>query len=90
MSRREEIKLADQDHLPNLQVTDFPVERQRFVDSDDEVSLRKLAIVPFKRKRTVLVCALLGLVLAILANLFMQPRYRATATIELNEKNRAG
>lgn len=85
ISREEDINLIEQNDIPNLQSTDFPVERQRIVDSEDEVSLTKLAIVPFKRKRIVIVCALLGLVLAILVTVFMKPRYRATATIELNE-----
>ncbi len=82
--------MADQNDFSNLQATDFSEERQRFVDSEDQVSLRKLAIVPFKRKRTVVVCALLGLVLAILVTVFMKPRYRATATIELNEEKSSG
>ena len=68
----------------------MPVHRDNFLDSEDELSLSKLAIVPLKRKRTVIGCAVLGLVLAILVTVFMTPRYRATATIELNEDKQGG
>jgi len=54
------------------------------------VSLRKLAIVPLKRKRTVLGCAAFGLAVAILITFSMTAKYRATATIELNEDKQSG
>jgi capsular exopolysaccharide synthesis family protein len=43
-----------------------------------------------KRKRTVIGCAIFGLLLAILVTVTMTPRYRATATIELNENKSTG
>lgn len=54
------------------------------------MSLRHLAIVPLKWKRTVIGCAVFGLLLAILVTVVMTPRYRATATIELNEDKQGG
>ncbi len=61
------------------------MEGNRFLDPEDQVSLRELAIVPWKRKYLVLSCVVLCLALAILLCLVMKPKYRATATIELNE-----
>jgi len=82
--------LTEQNEHPNDQPAGLPVHRERFSDSEDEVSLRQLAIVPFKRKRTVLSCAALGLAIALLIIVTMTPRYRATATIELNENKGGG
>ena len=59
-------------------------------DSGDEVSLRELAIVPLKRKRTVIGFAIAGLLIGILVTVSMTPRYRAKATIELNEEKNGG
>lgn len=47
-------------------------------------------IVPLKRKRTIIACVLAGLLTGILATLALAPRYRATATIELNEDKQSG
>jgi len=68
----------------------LPVDGDRFVESGDEVSLREIAIIPLKRKRTVIGCALLGLLMAILVVFGMTPKYKATATIELNESKDGG
>jgi uncharacterized protein involved in exopolysaccharide biosynthesis len=68
----------------------LPVDGDRFVGSEDEVSLRDIAIIPLKRKRTVIGCALLGLLMAILVVFGMTPKYKATATIELNESKDGG
>ena len=59
-------------------------------DSEDQLSLRELAVVPLKRKRIVMTCAILGLLAAIFITIVMTPRYRATATIELNEDKQGG
>lgn len=67
----------------------LPGDRDRFPDFEDEVSLREIAIVPLKRKRTVIACTVLGLLMAILIDLMMTPRYRATATIELDSNGRS-
>lgn len=56
----------------------------RFFDPEDQVSLRDLAIVPWKRKGVVAGCTAFCVAVAILICIFMHPRYRATATIELN------
>ena len=82
--------MIEQNENPIVQPTGLPVNRERFFDSEDEVSLRNLAIVPFKWKRTVIGCAIFGLLLAILVTFMMTPRYRATATIELNEDKQGG
>jgi capsular exopolysaccharide synthesis family protein len=63
---------------------------ERVEDPEDQVSLRDLAIVPLKRKRAVTVCAVIGLLAGILVTVMMTPRYRATATIELNEDKQSG
>lgn len=60
------------------------------LDSEDEVSLKGLVLVPLKRKRTILVCALVGLLTAILVSLAMTPRYRATALVELSGNEQGG
>ena len=63
---------------------------ERVDDPEDQVSLRDLAIVPLKRKRAVIGCAAFGLLAGILVVVTMTPRYRATATIELNEDKQSG
>jgi polysaccharide biosynthesis transport protein len=82
--------LTDQNENPNFQPAGLPVNRDSFFDSEDEVSLSKIAVVPLKRKRTVIVCAAFGLLMAILVTISMTPIYRATATIELNEDKQGG
>jgi capsular exopolysaccharide synthesis family protein len=59
-------------------------ESSRFFDPEDQVSLRDLAIVPWKRKGVVAGCTAFCVAVAFLICIFMHPRYRATATIELN------
>jgi succinoglycan biosynthesis transport protein ExoP len=88
--REETICLTELKDDPNSRQDGLPQNRGRFHDPDDEVSLRELAIVPLKRKRTVMVLAALGLLVGILVTATMTPRYRATATIELNEEKNGG
>jgi len=61
-----------------------------FFNPEDQVSLGELLLVPWKRKTVVLGCTAICVVLAILVCIFMQPKYRATATIELNEEKSSG
>lgn len=82
--------MTDQNENPSARPEGQPVHREQFFDSEDDVSLRELVIVPLKRKRTVLGCAVFGLLAAILVTIVMTPRYRATATIELNENKSTG
>jgi capsular exopolysaccharide synthesis family protein len=56
-----------------------------FLDAEKQVSLRDMALVPWKRKYVVAGCTLAGVAMAILVCVLMHPKYRATATIELNE-----
>jgi capsular exopolysaccharide synthesis family protein len=62
----------------------------RFFDPEDQVSLRDLALVPWKRRGIVAGCSAFCLAVAILICIFMHPRYKATATIELNEEKSGG
>ena len=67
-----------------------PCSAERVFDPGEEVSLRALAIIPLKRKRVVVGCTALGLLLGVVVTLTITPRYRATATIELNEDKNDG
>jgi capsular exopolysaccharide synthesis family protein len=82
--------LTEQNDTPHARPNDLPLIRDPLSELGDEVSLRELAIVPLKRKRTVIGCAIFGLSVAVLVVIFMTPRYRATATIELNEDKNGG
>ena len=62
----------------------------RLFDPEDQVSLRDLALVPWKRKGVVAACTGFCVAVAILICVFMHPRYKATATIELNEGKSSG
>jgi len=62
----------------------------RFFDPEDQVSLRALAIVPWKRKVIVASCIAVCMAVSIFVCVFMHPRYRATATIELNSERSSG
>jgi len=72
--------------LPRGQST----ESSRFFNPEDQVSLRELALVPWKRRGVVGGCIAFCLVIGIFICVFMHPRYRATATIELNEEKSSG
>ncbi|MGO9316239.1 MAG: GumC family protein [Terracidiphilus sp.] len=61
-----------------------------FIDPEDQLSLRELALIPWKRKVVVATCTAFCVVMAILVCIFMHPKYRATATIELNEEKSSG
>jgi capsular exopolysaccharide synthesis family protein len=65
-------------------------ESSRFFDPEDQVSLRDLALVPWKRRGVVAACTAFCVAMAILVCIFMHPRYKATATIELNEEKSGG
>lgn len=66
------------------------VEDRVFLDPDEQVSLRELALVPWKRKLLVGACVLVCGLLAILVCVLMHPKYKATALIELNEDKGGG
>jgi capsular exopolysaccharide synthesis family protein len=65
-------------------------ESSRFFDPEDQVSLRDLALVPWKRRGIMAACTAFCVAVAILICIFMHPRYKATATIELNEAKGSG
>ncbi len=68
----------------------WTAEGSRFSGSGDEPSLKDLSLVLWKRKIVVAGCAAVCLLAAILLCFVMHPKYRATATIELNEDKGAG
>ncbi len=68
----------------------WSAEGGRFSDPGDQVSLREIALVPWKRKGVVAACVTVCVLLAILACVLMHPKYRATALIELNESQGTG
>lgn len=65
-------------------------EGSRFFDPEDQVSLRELALVPWKRRMVVAGCTVFCVAAAIFVCIFMHPKYRATATIELNAEKSSG
>jgi capsular exopolysaccharide synthesis family protein len=65
-------------------------ESSQFFDPEDQVSLRDIALVPWKRRVIVLTCVVICVSLAILACYMMHPRYKATAMIELNATKTSG
>jgi capsular exopolysaccharide synthesis family protein len=67
----------------------FP-ESGHFLDPETQVSLRELALVPWKRRIVVAGCTVACVAMAILISVLMHPKYRATAIIELNEEKSSG
>ena len=65
-------------------------EINRFFDPEDQVSLRDIALVPWKRKVVVAASTAACVLFAILVCYLMHPKYRATAMIELNEAKSSG
>jgi capsular exopolysaccharide synthesis family protein len=65
-------------------------EGNRFLDPEDQVSLRELAMVLWKRKYLIVGCTVFCALLAVLVCVMMHPKYRATAMIELNETKSSG
>ncbi len=65
-------------------------ESSRFFDPEDQVSLREIALVPWKRKIVVITCTALSVLVAILICYLMHPKYKATAMIELNAAKTSG
>jgi len=61
-----------------------------FFDPEDQLSLRELALVPWKRRTVVAACTAFCVGAAIFICIFMHPRYKATATIELNDEKSSG
>jgi capsular exopolysaccharide synthesis family protein len=82
--------LTEQNENPISPPMEPPTNWDRISGSEDEVSLRALALVPLKRRRTVIGCAAFGLLAAILVSFVMTPKYRATVTIELNPQKAGG
>jgi capsular exopolysaccharide synthesis family protein len=57
---------------------------------ESNVSLRELALVPWKWKIAVASCVVFCVLAAIALCLVMHPKYKATATIEINEQKASG
>jgi capsular exopolysaccharide synthesis family protein len=77
--------LNDQNETPAGQPKGGLTDSSRFFDLEDQVSLRELALVPWKRRGVVAGSVVLCALAALLVCFLMHPKYRATATIELNE-----
>jgi len=82
--------LTEQEETPINRTEDRSADSGRFFDPEDEVSLRELALVPWKRKAVVAGCVVICVLAAVLLCIVTHPKYRATATIELNEQKGAG
>ena len=67
-----------------------PAENSHVFVPEDEVFLKDIALVPWKRKAVVIGCTSICALVAILLCLVMHPKYRATATIQLNEGKSSG
>jgi capsular exopolysaccharide synthesis family protein len=84
-------KSGDEDHLTEQNETQaghskgWSADSSLFFDPENQVSLRELALVPWKRKGVIAGCVVFCALAAILICLVMHPRFRATATIELNQ-----
>jgi capsular exopolysaccharide synthesis family protein len=65
-------------------------ESGRFFDPEDQVSLRDIALVPWKRKIVVASCVAICVSFAFLVVHLTHPKYKATALIELNPAKSSG
>jgi len=82
--------LAEENEYQTSRNGGWSAEPGRFSGAGDEPSLRDLSVVLWKRKIVVAGCTAICLLAAILLCFVMHPKYRATATIELNEDKGAG
>ena len=82
--------MTEQNETQTGSLSDQLIEGNRLLDPDDQISLRELALVPWKHKYLVAGCTIVCALLAIFLCVAMKPRYRATATIELNEDKSGG
>jgi capsular exopolysaccharide synthesis family protein len=82
--------LTEQNEAQNGRTGDRFVDSSRFFDPEDQVSLRDIALVPWKRKAIVAICTVICVLFAILVCYLMHPKFRATAMIELNEAKSSG
>jgi len=82
--------LTEQDETQNGRFGGRVAESNRFFDPEDQVSLREIALVPWKRKGVIASCTAFCVLVAILICYMMHPKYRATAMIELNEAKTSG
>jgi uncharacterized protein involved in exopolysaccharide biosynthesis len=82
--------LTEQNVTQTGQLGGQPDESNRFIDPEDQVSLREMALVPWKHRAVVIGCTVFCALFAALICILMHPRYRSTATIELNEQQTSG
>ncbi|MGD0800373.1 MAG: polysaccharide biosynthesis tyrosine autokinase [Terracidiphilus sp.] len=82
--------MTEENETPAGPLGDRFTETNRFFDPEDQVSLREIALVPWKRKFVVIGCILVCVSFAIFVSVMMHPRYKSTATIELNEEKNSG
>ena len=82
--------MTDQNESQTERPESQPILRDRFSDPEDEVSLRELAMVPWKRRAIVASAAGFCTLAGILLCFVMTPRYKATSVIEINEDKQSG
>ena len=82
--------MTEQNVTQTGQLGGQPDESNRFIDPEDQVSLREMALVPWKHRAVVIGCTVFCALFAALICILMHPRYRSTATIELNEQQTSG
>lgn len=87
LNKRRGTDLTEPNESQTSRPESFSGESRQPFDSDDLVSLRNILIVPWKRRGVVAGCVACCVLAAFLLSITMRPKYRATATIELNQQN---
>lgn len=82
--------MIEQNGTPTGRPEVWPDQGSNFSILDEEASLRELAVIPWKRKTVVVGCVFFCVLAAILVSYGMRPKYKATATIELNAEKGGG
>ena len=82
--------MTEQNGTPTGHPGGWSGEGNSFSILDEEASLRDLAVILWKRKTVVLGCVVFCVLMAILVSYGMRPKYKATATIQLNEDRGGG
>ena len=77
--------MIEQNETQPENIGDRPAEISHFIAPEDEVFLKDILLIPWKRKGVVAVCTAICVLAAIFLCIATHPKYKATATIELNE-----
>jgi capsular exopolysaccharide synthesis family protein len=85
VSARKGTNLTEQNETQPGNAGDWSAENSPLSASEDEVFLKEIALIPWKRKGVVAGCTALCMLAAVLLCFVTHPKYKATAIIELNE-----